>query len=97
MLFGVCCFFFQNQRFFEKSSRNAIKVSDSLDPVQVQRFDGSDLGPNCLQIYQQTTLLDKNLKIFTWYCFSLRAPNHRPSNTLNKSVTFLTHIKHLPI
>ena len=28
------------------------------------RFVGPDLGPNCCQGYQQTTLLDKELKIY---------------------------------
>ena len=30
-------------------------MSNSLDPDQDQHFDDPDLGPNCLQIYQQTT------------------------------------------
>ena len=89
--------FFFKINFIEKSFRNAIKESDSLDPDQARPQVGPDLGPNCLQSYQQTTLLGKNLKIFKWYRFSLRAPNHLPSDILNKSITFLTDIKHIPI
>ena len=36
--------------FFENSSRNTIRVSNSLDPDQARHFVGPDLGPNCLQI-----------------------------------------------
>ena len=45
-------------------------MSNSLDPDQARRFDGPDLGPNCLQRlwveifckgYQQTTLVVKEL------------------------------------
>ena len=31
------------------SSRNTIRVSNSLDSDQTQQFVGSDPGPNCLQ------------------------------------------------
>ena len=37
-------------------------MSNSLDPDQARHFVGPDLGPNCLQIYQQMTLVDKELK-----------------------------------
>ena len=40
--------FFQNQ-LFEKSFRNTIRVSNSLDPDQARRFVGPGLVPNCLQ------------------------------------------------
>ena len=33
---------------FKKSLRNAIRVSNSLDPDQARHFVGPDLGPNCL-------------------------------------------------
>ena len=32
----------------KKSFRNTIRMSSSLDPEQVRRFVGPDLGPNCL-------------------------------------------------
>ena len=35
--------------FAKKSFRNTIRVSNSLDPNQAQRFFGPDLNPNCLQ------------------------------------------------
>ena len=35
--------------FLKNSLRNTIRVSNSLDPGQAQRFVGPDLGPNCLQ------------------------------------------------
>ena len=30
--------------------RNTFRVSNSLDPDQVERFVGPDFGPNCLQM-----------------------------------------------
>ena len=33
---------------------NTIRVSNSLDPDQARHYVESDLGPNCLQSYQQT-------------------------------------------
>ena len=41
--------FFQNQLFSKNSSRNTIKVSNSLDQDQAQHFVGPDLDSNCLQ------------------------------------------------
>ena len=38
-----------------QSSRIAIKESNGLDPDQDQLSVGSDLGPNCLQGYQEAT------------------------------------------
>ena len=32
----------------KKSSRNTIRMSNSMDPDPTRRFVGSDLGPNCL-------------------------------------------------
>ena len=32
----------------KNSFRNIIRMSNSLDPDQAQRFVGPDLGPNCL-------------------------------------------------
>ena len=42
-------FFFLNLLFLKKYFRNTNRVSNSLDPDQVQRFVVPDLGPNCLQ------------------------------------------------
>ena len=47
-------------RFFNSLSYT-IRVSYSLNPDQARPFVGPDLGPNCLQRYQQTTLVDKEL------------------------------------
>ena len=41
-------YFIQNL-FFRNSFRNAVRVSNSLDPDQARHFVGPDLGPNCLQ------------------------------------------------
>ena len=41
--------FFQNKLCQKNSFRNTIRVSSSLNPDQVRRFVGPDLGPNCLQ------------------------------------------------
>ena len=40
-------------------------MSNSLDPDEDRHFVWSDLGPNCLQNYQQTTLGDKELSYHT--------------------------------
>ena len=56
--------FIQNQLFREIKFRNTIRVSNRLDPDQVRHFVGPDLGPNCLQSYQQTTLGGKELDGF---------------------------------
>ena len=36
-------------------------MSNSFDPDQTLNFVGHDLGQNCFQNYQQTTLVDKEL------------------------------------
>ena len=39
-------------------------MSNSLDPDQAERFDGPDLGPNCLpRLSAEDTLVDKELKL----------------------------------
>ena len=35
--------------FLKNSCRSTVRVSNSLDPDQVQHFVGPNLGPNCLQ------------------------------------------------
>ena len=55
MLGKFACFFghlwilYKNQPFSKESSRNTIRVPNSLDPDQAQPFVGPDLGPNSLQ------------------------------------------------
>ena len=54
MLGNFSCFlsstdFFSKLAFSKISFRNTIRVSNSLDPDQVRRFVGPDLGLNCLQ------------------------------------------------
>ena len=61
--------FFQNYLFQKIISGIPSRVSSSMDPDQVLHFDGPDLGPNCLQGYQQMTLVNKELKM---RCFSER-------------------------
>ena len=48
---ACCCLltFFFEINLFNKSSRNTIRVSNSLDPDQDQCFVSPDLGTNCLQ------------------------------------------------
>ena len=47
---------FSGKLTFKKNSfRNTITVSNSLYPDQDLHFFSPDLGPNCLQSYQQTT------------------------------------------
>ena len=38
-------------------------TSNGLDPDQARQFVRPDLGPNCLPNYQQTTVVDKELRI----------------------------------
>ena len=45
----VVCWYFSKLIFSKTSSRNTIRVSNSLDPDQDRHFVGPDLGPNCLQ------------------------------------------------
>ena len=40
---------FSKSTFSKNSYRNAIIVSNRLDPDQARHFVGPDLGPNCLQ------------------------------------------------
>ena len=49
LLGNFACFFFKVKFFEKKYFRNTIRVSHGLDPDQVRRFVGPDLGPNCLQ------------------------------------------------
>ena len=48
--------FFSKLFFSRNSFRNTIRVSNGLVPDQDRSFVGPDLGPNCLQSYQQTTV-----------------------------------------
>ena len=45
------CYFFSKSAFSKNSSRNTIRVSNSLDPIRLDILSGLifDLGPNCLQ------------------------------------------------
>ena len=61
--FVVCRFFFSKLTFSKNYFGNTIRVSNSLDPDQARHVVGSDLGPNCLQGYQQTTLGGKELSV----------------------------------
>ena len=47
-LFLLSADFFSKSTFLKNSFRNAIRVSNSLDPCQALRCVGPDLGPNCL-------------------------------------------------
>ena len=49
MFFFVVCWFFSKSTFLKNSSRNTIRVSNSLDLDHAQQYVGPDLGPNCLQ------------------------------------------------
>ena len=48
MIFVVCRLY-SKSKFSKISFRNAIRMSNSLDPDQARHFVGPDLGPNCLQ------------------------------------------------
>ena len=47
--------FFSKLTFSKDSFRNTIRMSNSLDSDQDPHSVGPDLGPNCLQRYQQMT------------------------------------------
>ena len=49
MLFMSSADFFPKSTFLKNSSRNIIRVSNSLDPDQARDFVESDLDPNCLR------------------------------------------------
>ena len=61
----VCCLliFFSKSTSFQNSFRNTTRASNSLDPDQARYYVGPDLGPNCLQRLQQTTLVGKVLAL----------------------------------
>ena len=44
---------------------------NGLDPDQDRHFDNPDLGPNCLQRYQQTTKVDGFI-VFSAYAYCFR-------------------------
>ena len=46
-------------------------MSNSLDPDQTRQFIAPDLGQNCLPSYQQTTLVDKELRMIFKTLFEL--------------------------
>ena len=48
--FSVVCRYFSKLTFHQNYFRNTIRVSNSLDPDQVRRSVGPDLGPNGLRI-----------------------------------------------
>ena len=47
--FFVVCGFFLKLTFFKNHLSGITSVSNSLDPDQVRRFVGPDLGPICLR------------------------------------------------
>ena len=54
---------FLKSTFSKNSFKNTIRVSNSLDPDQARHYVRPDLGPNCLQRLQQTTLVVKELTL----------------------------------
>ena len=52
-------------------------MSNSFDPDQARHFVGRDLGPSCVQGYQQTTLVAKEMTDDSCnvFFFSLQYPN----------------------
>ena len=55
--------FFQNQRFRKILQGIPSECQAVLDPDKARHFVGPDLGPNCLQSYQQMTLVDKEISL----------------------------------
>ena len=50
-------------KLLKKSSKNTIRVSNSLDPDWARRFVGPDLDSNCLQIIRWGILAGKEFDI----------------------------------
>ena len=61
MLFVICWFFSKSTFSKNHSFRNMIREAYRLDLNQARHFVGPDLGPNCLQCYQQMILVGKEL------------------------------------
>ena len=61
--------FFSNSTFSKASFKNAIRVSNILDPGQVRRFVGPDLDPNCFQRLSADDTSRKRVKNI--YCYYL--------------------------
>ena len=61
LCFFVICQLFSKSTFSKNSFRNAIRVSNSLNPDQARRLVRPELGPNCLQTLSadETTLIGK--------------------------------------
>ena len=56
--------YFQNQHFQKKNPfRNAIRLSNSVNPAQARRFVGPDLGTNCLERFSADEIEGKELTI----------------------------------
>ena len=73
MLFSNLLTFFSKSTFTINSFRNTISVSNSLDPVQVRHFVGSDLCPNCFQtLLADYTSRQRFNVIFKWLFISLK-------------------------
>ena len=75
MLGNFSCFFLSSTDFlkinvFQNKLRNAIRVSNGLEPDQGRHFVGPDLGPNCLHLpkvfsrRQKLPLARKKLVVF---------------------------------
>ena len=58
-IFVDVCWLFSKSNFSKNYFRNTIRVTNSLDPDQTQRFVRPGLGPNCLQI-QYSSADDKS-------------------------------------
>ena len=58
-----CLLIFFKIFLFRKKLSITIRVSTSLDQDQARCFAGPDLGPNCLQSYQQTTQAGEQLLV----------------------------------
>ena len=69
--------FFSKLVFLKNSIRNIIRVANSLDQNQAQHFVGPDLGPNCLQSYQQMTKVTSSMQRVTVPSKSVGAKTHK--------------------
>ena len=68
MLF--CRLPFSKSTFSKSSFKNAIRVSNSLNPNQAQHFVGPDMGPNCLQKLSAVNTSRQRVKFNNLLCTS---------------------------
>ena len=71
-MLSLVCSFFSKSCFSKSSFRNAIRVSNSLDPDPARHVVGPDQGPNCCRSYQHMILAGRVDKVNDNTCYNER-------------------------